>query len=773
MTCCRELDHSLNDLLIDSVSVPFDFPNLWREVAGKCASILQWEATFHGEGATQDMCNTVMDAYLLVYHLISHPCSNTPLVKVNGKEIWEGQQIMAVYSLQGAIFERHLLNNVMPAFSQQVSYDSVVQSYVRAWRSFLVAVVNMKTVFSSLADKWSLLGLEDNPLDRTEDIALRKWSSVVLTPSIVAQLRKELRALLADERAGHGSPELSFAVEIKDELSMLPDSTFYRNIVEVDYIRDMCEYCGSRVRGVVENDLFAYSKLCLELIDEEVLRANRFLTCKEHAVDRLVETLVDDHIGAFGRGELAEWLGAVGEREVDVKLQTAFRVLWWSKCKGAPLMEGMFKESVAQHTVATLSGVVRAASESGDTYAAVIECFAAVIRKYRNIVMSVFDYNGCMLEAMDEGLRAGFASLRHMNFKKLADRLAAFSNAILGKTGSTRLCLEDVVSVYYFLPDAENAAKDVFLVSYQKHLAKRLLSHHYDAVREQRSMEQLVQIKQSPILFCCRSMLKAASTQSIYIGASDVDGVKVNPALLSRGTWPSQPHTLSTSGVSAAVLQQIESAQQLCSRRRHGQKIEFSAPYSSAVIRMAVPGATAASAVQSVQLKVSFLQMCIIDHFNHRSEWTVQGLCEALRVSEPECAFALAPLVSATVLRLSGAMASNAVVSLGACDGLVGDVVNVMPLEFHSVVHRAAVKPQEQRAQQGVAKANPMKVESQIVHLLKKSGPKSAEELMTSLSSAMQPHSVSRGELKRSLEKLIERGLLVRDDAVRKFAYSP
>lgn len=771
MSCCRELEHSLNDLLIDSVSVPFDFPNLWKEVASRCGSILQWETTFRGDGAAQDMCNTVMDAYVLVYHLISHPCSNTPLVKVNGKEIWEGQQIMAVYSLQGAIFEKHLLNNVMPGFSQ-ASNGSTIQTYVRSWRSFLVAVVNIKTVFSSLADKWSLLGLEDNPLDRTEDIALRKWSSVVLTPRMVSQLRKELRGLLADERAGHGAPDLSFAVEIKDELSMLPDSNYYRSVVEVDYIRDMCDYCWSKVRGVVDSDLFTYAKLCLELIEEEVKRAETFLTSKDHAVDRLVETLVDDRISAFECGRLSQWLGSIGQRETDEKLQTVFHLLWWSKCKGAPLMEGTFKESVGQHTSTALTGAVRAAGEGTDVYAAVIECFASIIRKYRDVVMTIFDYNGCMLEAMDDGLRCGFTSLRSFNYKKLADRLAVFSNAILGNTGSTKLRLEDVVSVYYFLPDAENAAKDVFLVSYQKHLAKRLLLHHYDEAREQRSMEQLVQIKQSPILFCCRSMLKATTTQSIYVGASSVNGVKVNPALLSRGTWPSLPHTLASSGVSDSLLRQIEEAQRICSTRRHGQRIEFSAPYSSAVIRMLRPAGSTATG-DSVQLKVSFLQMCIIDHFNVKSQCTVQELCESLQVSEVECAFALNPLVSATVLKLSGAMEPSSIVSLGPCDSSIGDVINVMPLEFYSFAHRAVVKSHEQRTFQSAAKANPQKMESQVVHTLKQSGSKTAEELMTFLTSAMQPLIVSRGELKRVLEKLIERGLLVRDDSERKFVYSP
>ncbi|CAJ1030093.1 cullin 2, putative [Leishmania guyanensis] len=717
------------------------------------------------------MCNTVMDAYLLVYHLISHPCSNTPLVKVNGKEIWEGQQIMAVYSLQGTILEKHLLSNVMPAFSQ-VSSGSTIQTYVRSWRSFLVAVVNIKTVFSSLADKWSLLSLEDNPLDRTEDIALRKWSSVVLTPRMVSQLRKDLRALLADERAGYGSPDLSFAVEIKDELSMLPDSNYYRSVVEADYIRDMCDYCRLKVRGVAESDLFAYAKLCLGLIEEEVRRAEKFLISKDHAVDRLVETLVDDRISVFECGKFSEWLSSLGQPETDEKLQTVFHLLWWSKCKGAPLMEGMFKESVAQHTSTALSGAVCAAGEGTDAYAAVIECFISIIRKYRDVVMSVFDYNGCMLEAMDDGLRCGFTTLRSFSYKKLSDRLAAFFNAILGNAGSTKLCLEDVVSVYYFLPDAENSAKDAFLVSYQKHLAKRLLLHHYDEEREQRSMEQLVQIKQSPILFCCRSMLKATSTQSIYVGASSVNGVKVNPALLSRGTWPSLPHTLARSGISDSVLRQIEGAQRICSERRHGQKIEYSAPYSSAVIRMLRPaGSTAAG--DSVQLKVSFLQMCIIDHFNTKSQWTVKELCELLQVSEVECAFALDPLISATVLKLSGAMGPSSVVSLGTCDSLIGDMINVMPLEFHSFTHRVAVKSQEQRILQGVAKANPQRMESQVVHTLKQSGSKTAEELMTFLTAAKDPLTVSRGELKRVLEKLIERGLLVRDDSQRKFVYSP
>ncbi|KAG5498383.1 hypothetical protein JIQ42_03189 [Leishmania sp. Namibia] len=165
--------------------------------------------------------------------------------------------------------------------------------------------------------------------------------------------------------------------------------------------------------------------------------------------------------------------------------------------------------------------------------------------------------------------------------------------------------------------------------------------------------------------------------------------------------------------------------------------------------------------------------MCIIDYFNAKPHCTVQELCDFLQISDMECAFALNPLVSATVLKLSGAMEPSSIVSLGACDSLVGDVINVMPLELHSFAHRTAVKTHEQRTFQRAAKANPQRMESQVVHTLKQSGSKTAEELMSFLTSAMHPLTVSRGELKRVLEKLIERGLLVRDDSQRKFVYSP
>lgn len=771
MALCRDLERSLSDLLIDSVSVPFDFPVLWKEVTQKCASILKWETAFTGENAAQQMCNTVVDAYALVYHLTSHPCSNTPLVKVNGKEIWEGEQIMAVYSLQGAIFEQHLLNNVISSFGQEMG-SSTVQTYVRFWRSFLVAVVNIKTVFSSLADKWSLLGLEDNPLDRTEDIALRKWSTVVLTPTIVAQLRKELRTLLAEERSGGCTPNLSFAVEIKDELSMLPDSNYYRSIVEVDYIRDMCDYCWSKVRGVAETDLFEYITICHELIEEEFVRAERFLTNKDHAVDRLVETLVDNHIHVFESSKLSEWLSAVGNPEAEQKLQTLFHLLWWSKGKGAPLMEGAFKDSVAQITSAQLGEAVQAASETADSYAAIIDCFAAIIRKYRNVVKSVFDNNGCMLEAMDDGLRCGFVSAGNIHFKKLASRLAALSNSIFCKSGTTKLQIEDIVSVYYFLPDADNAAKDAFLVAYRTHLAKRLLLHRYDDSNEQRAMEQLVQIKQSPILFCCRSMLKTTRTQSIYIGATSLDGVKVNPALLSRGTWPNFPRAVAATAIPLACQRHIEVAQERCAKKRHGQKIDFSAAYSSAVVRMELP-AGAEAGPRSVRLKLSFMQVCVVDRFNSKSEWTLLELCETLNVGEGECLSTLAPLVKSTVLQLDGAPGPECVVSVGACTGLGGDVVDLMPLEFHSYAPNPVAKPREQRAQQSTARANPQRLVSQVIHLLKQHGELAPEELMAFLTPAMEPLTVTRGELKRTLEQLVERGFVVRDATLRRFAYSP
>lgn len=768
----RELGRSLNDLLIDSVSIPFNFSTLWKEINTNCINILQWESVFSGKDSAQKMCNTVMSTYTLVYHLISHPCVGTPVVKTGGKEVCEGQQLTAVHSLLGGIFELHLLQSVVPGFSES-QRSSTVQTYVRFWRSFLVAVVNIKTIFSSLTDKWTLLGLEDNPLERTEDVALKKWSEVVLSPTVVSQLREELRKLLIAERNGEATSDLPYAMELKDELAMLPDLSYYRSIVETDYIKDMCDYCRSTLGNINSDDLYIYAKASLKLINEETRRAERYLTCRDRAVDHLIEMLVDERIPFFEASDLPNWMNSLYENPSHEGLRTVFHLLWCSKGRGAPLMECMFKNSVARCTSLALQNAVESPADGSDACTAVIYCGIELIRKYRNIVSSVFDGDGCMMEAMNEGLQKSFANARSLNFKKIADRLAAFSNTALRNGAKSDLQLGDIISVFYFLPDVENSGKDAFLTSYQKGLAKRLLFYQYNEAWERHALEQLAQVKQSPILFCCRSMLKSVTSRSIDVHSATEKNVKVQAQLLSKGVWPGIP--CSSSGVGAApppIAKIVEAGQRLCVTQRPGQNIEFSIPYSSAVVAMKLP-IEIKKDFSRVLLKLSFIQMCLVNCFNKNTSYTLLQLSGEICTSEAECATALMPLVRASILTHPMPLTSNTCISLGSFERIQSDSLDLIPLKATAIMQCATVKLCEQRNPQANSRALTQKVESRIIHRIKSEGPQSGEDLMTYISTVLHPSTITRSELKRALETLLSREMVVRNETLKKFEYCP
>lgn len=760
-------------LLIDTSSVPFDFEVLWTEVDAICQAILGWE-TSASTCSTQAMASAVTKAYVLVYHLVSHPCVNIPRVHFDGKDQSEGQQALAVYLRFCKVLQNHLTRNVLPRIQGLAdSGASLMEVYLQQWRSFLVAVTNLKTVFSSLAPTWNSLGFAENPFERIEDIALNNWAQTILDPNTQRQLRTELAAYVTQERKdGKASRKGRFVTELRDVLAMLPDQGYYKTILESTYLADLRKHYADKAKTLSTKDVYAYAMDALNCIEVESERAGKYLQSNKLAIDQLVNVLVEENMGFFQRSSFADWMGDWKSPELREKVYSMYNLLSRSRRVGLPFLEERFTNSVVEMTAKEIQATVREGGRDG--YGSIIRAFLGVIKRLRDAVTDAFHEDACMVEAMENGLRHGlFVGGRDViDYRALAERLAAlFCGTFLPaeRRPQEQMSIEDVVCVYFFLPDAEPSAKEVFLVLYQKQLARRLLSDEYNLALEQQALYLLVQVKQSPILFACRTMVRAVSKGVVFAAGTRLNGVDYRTAVLAKGTWPAVPT------VSMALPDHLTTALQTleanAAKSLPGQRIALAAPLSYGVVRMKLPDG---AAQPSVLLKLNLLQICLVDQINKRPLWRFEELCEALGCSRKECARALAPFVAVKIIECEMPPTGPSEVKLGAAPVIPAEATQLTLIpEVTQVELLPSPGSSDTLGTKAVTRLHPQAVETCVMKCLKSQGSKSLDAIHEHVSRTLSPNIVTRKDLKAALEKLLAREFVLREEDTRKFRHLP
>lgn len=760
-------------LLIETTSVPFHFDTLWSEVEATFQSILRWE-TSAVASATQVIAASVTRAYVLVYHLLSHPCLDPPRVHFDGKDLSEGQQSLAVYLKFRNVLQSHLAKIVLP----QVEGDRrgvlpTTEAYVHQWRSFLVAVTNLKTVFSALAPTWVSLGFEENPFEDIEKNALNIWAETVLTAEIQRRIEAELTAYAAGECEGSADAcSGEYVRELKDTLAMLPDQTYYTTILERIYVTGLRKHFTHRAHLMRSDGVHFYAAAVLKVFEEESERAGKYLKSKKLAIDQLVSIFVDENIDFFQTSSFADWMGDWKSPETRQQIYCVYNLLSRSRRVGLPLLEERFTAAVVEMTAGDIRKAVMAGAKDG--YGSIIHAFLVVIKGLRDVITDAFHEDACMVEAMENGLRNGlFVGGRGViDYKLLAERLAALSCGAFQPTEMHRqdqLTIEDIVCVYFFLLDSEPSAKEVFLVSYQKQLARRLLSGEYDAQLEQKALSLLVQVKQSPILFACRTMIRAVGEGSIRAACLDADGVSCQVVVLPRGTWPA-PQAVDFQ-IPAHLQSVIDRLGARVSKSLVEQRVTLATALSGGVVRMKLP---AGSPLPFVRLHVSLLQMCVLDLLNRRPALAFQELHEALGSLSRDTTAALAPFVAAGIVECALPPTAATTVRLNPRPSFPPGTAR---LTLIPEVTQVDLLPSPGSADallgKGALHLHPQAVETRVVQLLKAEGPKALDEIHEHVARVLSPSPVSRADLKVALEKLLAREFVARDDTTKQFKYLP
>ncbi|CCW62285.1 unnamed protein product [Phytomonas sp. EM1] len=783
---------AIDNLLIDTASTPLDFLETCEHVMDICKKAFAWSLCKEAV-SPQVVVDNIATAYLLVYHLVSHPCSNIPDATPKSGQVMESQQLYLVHEKMKTIIEQHLVDKVLPKFhSCLASHDLIIELYVEQWKFFLVCVANLKAIFSYLLQVYNSIEHPDNTLKNTEDTALLKWSDIILTEEIQQYLAHELLDLAAENRQNENVleyKESSFSVEshnhlysemnelasqttavnpdqcnkasyvseVRDALVILPNLEFYRTIIEDNYICEMCHYYTTESARLERLGIYEYSIRGLKLIEKETEQAGQYLLSKRVALDRLVDVFVDQHELFFEASPLGKWLGENYESNQD-KILSVYKLLSLSENVGIPFIESLFTKTVTNLIASEIERVIMATG--GDTYGRIIHSFLGIVKQLKSLVADVFFSNVGMIEAMETGIRQSILQCSEStNFKSLAKRLASLSSDALIRSkdeADATLTIEDIVCVYYFLPDVEPSVKETFLIEYQNRLARRLLFEEYDLSREKRVLSLLAQVQQSQTLFFCRSMIKDIDTEVARLKSFVKDGIAVSPTMISGGMWPPLP-TIDPR-LPEPLDKIVQQSHQEAVQKHFRCQVKLSAGFSSGILVVNFPKKP------SFRLRVSLLQLRITLCFNTKAEWRLSDLCERIGCSETECCSSLEPLIKRTILQSVYPLEAISVIRVGTFRKInFSNDLNLIPdtsreplilLTNSNTNGTTDTKPQ----------LSSYAIESRIVQLLKSKGPQPLDQLLQHLNDIFHPLQVSVLELKKQLEGLLSRRFIERDE---------
>ncbi|ORC87059.1 putative cullin 2 [Trypanosoma theileri] len=630
----------------------FDFNALWSRVSSVCNNILAWDESpdFKGQKAIQE----VVRAYTIVYRLVSAPCNECPkLVRgsTNQEDVvgngLEGTQALVVYYLLRDMIRSWLSKTVLHRLKASINTDpsGLLKTYLKEWKTFIVAVNNLRVVFSYLHGPWQKYGAPpEHPLLPTEVLALIQWNEVIMVPVITDPMGKEVLNLIAQDRKNPlDGTNCVLLRELSEALGTLSDprANFYVTTIEEPYIHLLQTFCQDNKPQKTKCDVLEYINWCLNLFREEAGRAEQILNKSSIPLikQRMADVLIDKNID-YLVGPLSLWMvnnngsGLLVMYELmsksttgltkftDTIIDTVFR-------KGMDEVDKMCEESVRKGESiyrAVLKGII-----SVNTY------FEPARAPFKEL--KVLD------KPMSSGLEKVLENTRHIKSRTaLGEELARLAHMELKSHGTSEdfnRAIREIVLLFELLP-----SKASFLESYPKYLTERLLSETYCETFERLTIEKISESKgcTNDFLHKCEIMLSDVVENSkslldeFNLTRSDgftKDSWVFNPRVLTCYMWTAISADTSIPIPSCLSIRIME-YQKFFSRVRPKRHLTFVSRFSRGVVKMNLPRG---SGIQSLELHVGQLQLLLTEYFNQVDEWNVEELFKIISLPQNDALF--------------------------------------------------------------------------------------------------------------------------------------
>lgn len=759
------------------------FPPIWRWVSEVCLkAFLMFDVRPTGDlhGAYNDLNAKLCKAHALVYRLTAFKCVECPALvrgsnstRVMGDKP-ESTQVLVVYYLLRELLKKQLLQ-CRPA---NTCDEIIVSAYLDAFEKFTAGVNLTKCVFTYLHWDWQKRGLpQEHTVLPTEILAIHLWTEMILDIFLKERLKSKTEEIIKAVR----KQTISNIGDMEDvkrlSLSLLilhdPRQSHYVSIVEDPYLNTLESFYNVEKEAFKQSGPEEYIQICLREVAKEELRARCLLSpiSYDKVRSRLTSLLIDQET-AFLEPFAQEWL-----RPRDyVNPTVASNLTVINRLLRGRAKEEWLESVIGGNVVKTTQELVmkrRQQDPTGDVTVAALQAVKEAYHLYKNTVETIFGAGTPLLSAVLKGLQKvlppNAAAIPETTPESVAQCLAtfaseeveSFSDAAVGSKP------EWITHIFRLLEK-----KDVFFARYTKLLETRLLkasllfstNDEYNEAfqREERMLSKLfITGVNFDSVECCERMVKDVFRNSVRIRDQYPQGaVKVSPLVLNRFTWsllipPSQQELLHLHpGIKEAVSRFSEFF--IHTRTMGvGRQLAFLPQYSTAAVRMRI------SPSQSIQLKVSNRQLCIAFLFNEKKSWSVKEICERVGLTEGQCREAVDAFSSAGIFDVSTSREEVSVrqelSGLAPCGqlNLVPDVRYDTSRTFNEVdAGRSLVAPEGDKV---------YVAEALIVRHLKRDGPQTLEQVFAHILEAREQFSITRGEIKRALERLLDREFVKRE----------
>lgn len=769
------------------------FPVAWRIVGDVCAHAFAIPDKKPGNdivNAYNELNHRLCQAHAIVYRLTAYRCLDCPsLVRGSSQtrvvgELPESTQVLVVYYLLREFLKKQLFQ----CKNFDTSSEKIIDNYLDVYEKTSAGVNMIKCIFTYIQWVWQKVGLPaEHIVLPTETVSMHLWSDIVLN-EVKDKLATKVNEIVTAIRLGDNVDchTVESVKRLSMNLSMLHNShqTFFSIIIEGPYQANLATFYASKKTAFKRHGPERYIYYCLKAVAKEEFLARCLLTRQSlQKVRTQIITILVDTEEEYLRPAARDWVENDNVARMDVSRASLFGLyeLMGGGTK-ATWMEKLITEYVAESATVNILSVLDLGDL--DTTTPALFSIEVTYHKLLALIREVFGDKqplfAAILAGFHEALNTLCADDKIPNFD--TGRLSASLVKIASdKLSAGRPCgdgQDNWIAYIYRLLDN----KDVFHAVYQRCLEIRLLNstcfmlskeqcrERYE--REEGMLRNLFgQSRNTDFASACHRMMK-----DVYIISCECRGivlrpVPLRPLVLRKFLWgnlaPPTRENLDQVPSNIAVAVNLF----MYDYRNHpignGRHLTFLPQYSTATLR--VKGNFGGSLVIQ-QIVVSCHQLSILLNFNSCTSWSSEQLAKRLTSTVGALEESLKPMVDSGLVTFN---ATKKTVTLSGSYRGSETGLSVLIPEFCHDAAAVAHTPVKSHVAASTGIEHALACESCIVKLLKQRRGLSLDELLAGAVEWLGRLEVSKQDIKKALDKLIERQFVERDEEPSTFSYLP
>ncbi|EPY18666.1 cullin 1 [Strigomonas culicis] len=763
----------------------YSFPSLWSAVDNACEEIF----SFFNEPHQGDLTNVYNEInrnlciiHTLVYRLTAYKCADPPTLvrgtaprQITGDKP-ESTQVLAVFYLLKDILKKQL--HIRKKYIQE---PDIIGRYLDTYEQFSTSVNLIKTGFTYSQWVWQQRGLPaEHIVHPTELLALQLWTEIIVDSSLEKILREKVDGIVTAVRGGT-IVSISAMEDIKRlslNLSMLNGSrqTQYLAIMEEPYVNSLSAYYHNQKEIYKKIGAEKYIEFCVTEFKKEEKRVRFFLSKSSYA--RVRNEVFNILIGTeadFLVVSSQEWLReAVTGNPVHVKCLNKLYILlgsgtkpsWLERVVGDLVLTTAFEAITSRLSKNTMH-------EDVEKNNIIYEELSKVFSTFNQKIIKIFGAQCRLLEAIPDGIHLALQRLPShcMYYTKTneAHLLAIFASKEMEE--SRNIADGNWVADVY----KKSTDKEQFHKCYKALLQQRLFRNMH--IVQKKGIDDFLQREERMLsdlfakgvnfdfAFSCNKMfkdLKESSTFNRYFG-STLPSVPVDGFVLSS-SWDLSASRLAELPSARDVIYSkikhvLSSYQKAYSNQMASRKISFLPQYSSFILNYKNPSG------RNTKIHVYFGQARLAFVFNKQKKCTLTKLSEEADIQPAISKGFLAPFFSTNILKLNGTECS-----LGECS-FDGDLLVLKP----GVTNNTTKAQFPSTTTNNPARAENLHtfaLEAIIVKFLKSVQEASLSDIQNAVQKALESYEFNVKQIKKSIERLIQRGYIIRGTADGTFAMS-